>query len=189
GWGAVRARPGERNRVRVAASVGGKVAIAARPGAAVGGVPVAQLRLAAHEAPAGGLGVVPLVRPSSVDEQSHGHDLRCDSPACGTGSFIPRGSPWTIALERCEYQTAPATWSVPRVERAAHGHARPERSLVLRASRRARWLRARRPCPRHPEVEAQPPPRAARGAARRAPAAALDPALRGDRDRPGLLRA
>src|SRR5690606_23123785 len=40
-------------------------------GAAIGGDPITELRITAHETPAGTLRVVPLILPLSVDQQSH----------------------------------------------------------------------------------------------------------------------
>src|SRR5690606_35602757 len=54
--------------------------------AAIGGDPVAELRLAADELAAAALGVIPLVDPAAVDQQAH----RCFL-ACREGDHTPPG--------------------------------------------------------------------------------------------------
>src|SRR5690606_38650264 len=55
----------------VAARLRRKAAFAAEAGSAIGGDPVAELGTASNKAPAGTGGVIPLVMPLSIDQESH----------------------------------------------------------------------------------------------------------------------
>src|SRR5690606_36426198 len=63
---------GQRHIQVVASRFGRKATAPGWPRPAVSRQPVAKLRLAAHELAAGGIGVVPLVMPGAVYQQSHG---------------------------------------------------------------------------------------------------------------------
>ena len=69
---AMRPGAGQRDIQVVTPGFGLEAAFAFRPGGAVGGDPVAELRLRALEATAALFGVVPGVLPLAVDQQSHG---------------------------------------------------------------------------------------------------------------------
>ena len=73
--GAMRPRAGERDVKMIAPARRRKAAFAARPGAAVRRHPVAELRLAALETPAGCLGVVKPGVPDAVDEFTMRHEF------------------------------------------------------------------------------------------------------------------
>ena len=110
---AVRPRAGERDVEVVAAGLRLEAARAAFGRLAVGRDPVAPLRLRADELAARFPGVVPAVRPFSVDQQSH--DVHCPLrfPAC-RGIGLQSRNP--SLLNRSSPRTAKAGWTRRKID-------------------------------------------------------------------------
>src|SRR5690554_3615625 len=64
---------GQRYVQMIASGLGPEAILPGWPGPAIGGHPVAELGLAADELTLAGFGVVPLVDPFALDQQSHGN--------------------------------------------------------------------------------------------------------------------
>src|SRR5690606_25957241 len=71
--GAVGPGAGQRYIQMIAPGLGPEAILPGWPGPAIGGHPVAELGLAADELTLAGFGVVPLVDPFALDQQSHGN--------------------------------------------------------------------------------------------------------------------
>src|SRR5690625_699879 len=80
--GAMGPGAGQGHVEMIAPPLGGKAALPAGSGAAIGGDPVPKLRLLPNEFAIGGIGVIPLVVPAPLDEQAHVEPPEVASAPC-----------------------------------------------------------------------------------------------------------